>query len=83
MGCEMFLFLFIRFVQPSLNRGCHFQRGEMGGLCLEHLCGTVVGKGSFLAVLKAELCLMFEEVVVVFWFGLALFSFLKSFFKQH
>lgn len=47
VGCEMFLFRFIGFVQPSPNRGCHFQRGRMGGLCSEHLCGTVAGKGSF------------------------------------
>lgn len=52
MGCEMFLFRFIRFVQPSPNRGCHLQGGKMGGLCSEHLCGTVGGKGSFLVVLR-------------------------------
>lgn len=55
VGCEMFLFRFSGFVQPSPNRGCHFQRGEMGGLCWKHLCGTVVGAGSFLAALRAKL----------------------------
>lgn len=47
VGCEMFLFRFIGFVQPSPNRGCHFQGGKSGVLCSEHLRGTVAGKGSF------------------------------------
>lgn len=82
MGCEMFLFRFIGFVQPSPNRGCRFQRGEMGGLCLEHLCGTVAREGSFLAVLRAKLYLMFEGVVFVFvfWFGFGFVFLLIKFF---
>lgn len=48
----MFLFCFIGFVQPSPNRGCHFQRGKIGGPRFEHLCGTIAVKGPFLVVLR-------------------------------
>lgn len=59
-GCEVFLFRFVRFVQPSPSRGCHFQGGKIWRPCAEHLCVTIARMGSFPAALRGlRVCLCF------------------------